>query len=301
MKRILFQFFYLFRQSLLHFRHRFLLHSMGLATIGLAFLIVVIFGILYQNLEGAAVQLGKKVSVTIFLREGFTSEDVQRLEADWRRWKEIDKIQHVSKEEALVQFKRELGDKASLLENLPENPLPAYFEISLKNPNPTPAQVKQLAGRFLDFPQVEEVHYGQGWTERFLDLLTWFRWGWIGLAIALCFACLLIIANTIRLSVFTRREEIEIMQLVGATRSFIRIPFLFEGVVLGMGGAAIALGLAWGLYQFVLMRFGVSWALALGFPQFSFLSVTYLLGLMALGAIVGCFGSFFSIGRFLKS
>lgn len=301
MKHLFFRFLYLFRQAFLDLKSQPLLHCVGMATIGLSFLILVFFAVVYQNLQGVASRWVEKIAIFVFLHDEVTPERAAELQGEWRRWPEVGDLRYISKAEALDQFKRELGDKASLLENLPRNPLPSYFEVSLKAENPDPKGVQRVARRISRFKEVEEVQYGQGWAERFLNVLNWLRWGGVALGIALSFACLLIIANTIRLSLFARRDEIDIMQLVGATDPFIRIPYLLEGVSLGVGGVGLAMGLAYLIYKISILQFGLSWTLVLGISHFSFLSFQYAIGFFALGAFVGCFGSFFSLNRFLKS
>jgi cell division transport system permease protein len=198
-------------------------------------------------------------------------------------------VEVVSKEEALRRFKRNFGELASAAQDLPENPLPASIEVRLQ-PNANPADVEALAGRMAKMAGVADVRYDRRWIQRLMDAVSLVRAGGLALAGVLIFAAALTVASVVRLALLARREEIHIMQLVGAPLAYIRGPFVVEGLIQGGVGAAVAVGLLWGAWLFIRSR--PAPAMAVGFDPSSivFLSAPVCAVLLAGGMAVGCIG-----------
>src|SRR5207237_10573145 len=148
-------------------------------------------------------------------------------------------VRYVDRTQALQRLRTELGDLGSALDGLPENPLPPSVEVTPAG-SPGPTEVRALAGRMGKLSHVVEVDYGREWLDRIEALGRAMRnFGTGALALVLA-AALLVVANTIRLAVYARRDEIEIMKLVGATDAYVRTPFLLEGMLQGLAGAMLA-------------------------------------------------------------
>lgn len=244
----------------------------------------------------------ERVDINVFISDSATVPQVEGLRSQLTALQdqgEVESFVYVSKDEALVKLRDRLNDP-SILEELPGNPLPASFEVK-----PTdPARSEQIIAQLQDSPAIDTelgISYGKETADRLLSVARFIQWAGLGLISILLVASVLLIGNTIRLSIFARRREVEVMKLVGATNWFIRWPFVIEGVICGLVGAALSVGLLWAV------KVGVvdTWiqdadsaltrdqATTIGFP---------VLGLILIvsGALVGALGSGITLRRFLK-
>jgi cell division transport system permease protein len=196
----------------------------------------------------------------------------------------------LSQDEALERFRASVGSGSALLDGLDINPLPASLEISLRDDRRSAEGMEAVANAIEGLAGVESLSSGRDWVEGYLRAVALVRGVGVGLGIILALATLLIVANTIRLGVFARRDELEILSLVGASRPFVQTPFLLEGLVQGAAGGAIALGLLYALFRLVLPGFEFGLELLVGtMPRF--FSSGEALILVAGGAGLGLFGS----------
>src|SRR5204862_8052707 len=164
---------------------------------------------------------------------------------------------------ALRRLRVDLGDMAGALDGLAQNPLPPSLEITPRVSLP-PATVRFLAAQMGTLPGVTEVDYGREWLDKLEALARGLRVFGAGALFTVLGAALLVVANTIRLAVYARRDEIEIMKLVGATDGYVRAPFLLEGALQGLLGAALALGAVVGVERWLLPRASQAFAFAAG-------------------------------------
>jgi cell division transport system permease protein len=244
----------------------------------------------------------ERVDINVFISDSATVPQVEGLRSQLTALQEqgeIESFVYVSKDEALVKLRERLND-TSILEDLPGNPLPASFEVKPTDPARSDAIIAQLQ----DSPAIDTelgISYGKEAADRLLSVARFIQWAGLGLISILLVASILLIGNTIRLSIFARRREVEVMKLVGATNWFIRWPFVIEGIICGLIGAALSVALLFAV------KVGVvdTWirdadsdltrdqATTIGFP---------LLGLIliASGALVGALGSGITLRRFLK-
>src|SRR3954454_20016539 len=189
----------------------------------------------------------------------------------------------------MQRLKKELGDLGAARDGLPENPLPPSLEV-VPAGSPGPAEVRGLAGRLGQMSHVVDVDYGREWLDRIEALGRAMRnFGSGALALVLA-AALLVVANTIRLAVYARRDEIEIMKLVGATNRYVRAPFLIEGALQGVLGAALAVGGIVAVQHWLLPRASQAFAFAAGVSAMHLLPL-HAAALLGAGALVGFFGS----------
>ncbi len=275
----------------------------GLASIGtiaVSFVIVGIFLVITGNLGAVVTEWKEQFQVTVFLDDGITAEQLALLKKRIESERAVTAMTYTSKEEALRQFKRELRGKEALLEGLGENPLPASFQLRIDEAYHTPEALRQLAAFLGRLEGVEDVQYGQEWVDRLTAIIRLLRLVGLGVGLALGFASLLIVSNTIRLAVYARAEEIEVMRLVGATKTHIRAPFLLEGLIQGALGAGLALLALYGAYRATLWQLRVSPGQILGMGVGSFLDPHWAAALILAGAVVGGAGSLISVGRFLR-
>lgn len=290
------QAFYFIVEALTSFRRNGLMTVAAVTTTVVALLAVGAAVVLGLNLSQLAGALESEVAVVAFLRDGMTPAEMARAQRAIAALPEALSVRFVSRSEALLRLRQRLGDTAAFDDLGTANPLPDSFEIQLTDP----LRTKALAASVADVPGVEEVTYGAQVTDRLLALTRGVRWFAALLILFLTSVALIVVANTIRLTVIARAREIEIMQLVGATRWFIQSPLLLEGMLEGTAAAAMATALLAGLYA--AGSTGVRSAL----PFLPLVPVAEALriaavGLCTAGVLVGATGSLIAVRRFVMS
>jgi len=238
-----------------------------------------------------------KVEVSVFLRNDITEGELDDLRSDLAGMQEIETFTYVSKDQAYEAFKKQFADQPELYEVLPKDSLPASFRIGLVDAS----QAEEVAARVDGSPGIDEVNFGGDIIRRLLQVNTLLRAVTLGMSAVLMVAAAALIANTIRLAIYARREEISIMKLVGATNWFIRIPFMFEGVFAALTGAIVSSIVVLGANELFFSKMG-DFLVFLG-PVFSFSAweiTKVLLILVGGGVAVGLFGSALALRRFLE-
>lgn len=273
----------------------------AIGTIAVSFLIVGIFLIITRNLGALLSEWKEQFQITVFLEDGITAEQLALLKKRIQSESAVKAMTYTSKEEALQNFRRELKGKESLLEGLGENPLPASFQIRVHESSQTPEELGKLSAFLSRLEGVEDVMYGQEWVDRLAAAVRILRLLGLSVGLALSLASVLIVSNTIRLAVYARADEIEIMRLVGATKMHIRAPFLLEGMIQGGLGAGLALLLLYGAYRATMWQLQQAPGPMLGMEVGSFLDTHWIAAMLLAGAVVGAFGSLISVGRFLRA
>lgn len=273
----------------------------SVATISVSFVIVGIFLIITGNLGALVADWKEQFQVTVFLEDNITGDQLALLRKRVQSERAVKSATYTSKAEALQQFKREMQGKESLLEGLGENPIPASLQLRVHEAYQTPEALKQLTASLSRLEGVEDVMYGQEWVDRLSSVIQVLRLLGLSVGLALGLASLLIVSNTIRLAVYARAEEIEVMRLVGASRLHIRIPFVLEGVIQGTLGAVVALLLLLGAYRATLWQIQMTPGQIFGIGVGSFLAPEWVVLMVVVGAGVGAFGSLISVGRFLRA
>lgn len=291
---------FFFRQALAALLRSFGVTALAVGTIGVALAVLATFVIIVANLDRVADQLGRDVEISAYLKRGLTLAEGEALAAQAKAWAEVEVARYLPSELAMEEFKASLGEDGVLLEGLPPDVLPASLEITL-HPHPwTGTEVQAIGARLKGLSGVEDVRYGQEELDRVNALLSFARVGTLVLGFALCLATILIVSNTIRLTVYARRDEIDIMSLVGATNAFVRAPFVLEGAIQGLlgGGLAVASlvvlenGLRVGLER------GLSYAY--GPIELSVVPLELYIYLLILGLVLGLVGSLLAVGKFLR-
>lgn len=248
------------------------------------------------HVEGIIRNVGQDVAITAFFPEDMSQEQIDEIVSSVESYPEVNESSYVSNEEALERFRETFADQPDIVNSINSDVLPASIEIQLNNSSDSSAVADKLqAEGFKD----DEIRYPQQTVDRLNQVTGYVIWALRGATALFFTASVLLIFNTIRLSIFARRKEIEVMKLVGASDSFVRTPFVLEGLVQGLIGAAIAaLAVVW------LNSIFVGWAQEyLPFVPVASGAVNtliVLLVLLAVGALVGIAGSFFSVRRFLK-
>ncbi len=264
--------------------------SLAVLTIAIVLVLVGSASLLVGNMTGILDDFGAELQLTAYL-EASTSEEEQRLLAERvAAAPGVDHVEVVTKKQALQRFERIAGGP-ELLAGLDENPLPASLEIHLRPEARTAEAIGILESALDGLPGIEELAQGQEWIEGYSRAVALVRTGALGISIVLGMAALLIVANTIRLAIYARRDELEILALVGASRTFVRVPFMLEGTLQGLLGGLIALLVVYGAYEMLLpqVRFGLE--LVVGRAELRFFSTAEAVRLVASGAGLGLLGS----------
>ncbi|MEJ2731562.1 MAG: permease-like cell division protein FtsX, partial [Deltaproteobacteria bacterium] len=211
----------------------------------------------------------------------------------------VESVRFVSKEEAFKQLKAQMKRQASLFDNLAENPLPDAFEIRMNAATQTWDKVEFLAAEIEALDEVEEVEYGQRWLSRYTKIFNLFKLTGYAMCGIFFMAAVFIVANTIRLVIYSRKDEIEIMRLVGAAERFIKIPFYFQGLLQGALGAGIGLAVLFFGYLVIVSNIEKGWFS--GNFQIRFLPPLVSGAIILVSMLVGWFGSYFSLKQYLKA
>ena len=208
-----------------------------------------VFLLVYVNLRAAAGWLQDDIKIMVYLDERLTSDSVAEVERQLRGDRAVASLLFISKEQALGEFKAQFPSESHLLEGLGQNPLPASFVVALSPFFRSPDVVKRWAERVRQVSGVSKVDYNQDWIDALATVIRSIELVAIGIGVILSAAAVTIIANTIRLTLFARRDEIAILRLIGATTSFIRIPYLLEGAALGALGSTLSLVMLKVMYE----------------------------------------------------
>jgi len=241
-----------------------------------------------------------KIEVIAYLKRKTPAHEVETLLNTIRQMGGVESVKYISSSDAMAFMEARLGGQKNLLEGIQPTVLPPSLEVQLRKEYRNAMRIGEVVSQLRQLPQIEEIQYGQEWVEMFsslvhiLRLTQWFLGGLLLVAMAF------IISNTLQLTISSRQEEIEIMQLVGASPSFVRIPFYVEGMIQGFLGAGLALLILFGLQRIVLLYLPLSmkdWFIKI---PILFLPFNTLVGIIVGGMVLGFLGSFMASMRFLK-
>jgi len=292
---------YFLRKAYRDIRRNFLVNSVSTIIIVFSLLIFSIFLVVSVNLNRLLVNWKGKIQVICYVKNDLSPNELQNMKRRIRELGEVRSINYVSKSDAMLLFKRFFHNQDGIVEGLDKDILPASFEIHLKEKSHGGWRIDEFVKKLSQFEGVADIQYGREWITRLSTIVHLLRWGQLIVGGILFLAISFIISNTIKLSIYSRKEEIEIMKLVGATNGFIKIPFLVEGFFQGVFGAALSLGLLYLLYQSFLWRSGPFVRASLGPIDFSFLPWSSIGGILLVGISLGLAGSYLSLARFLKA
>jgi len=270
----------------------------AVGTTAFTFACVGVFLLLYVNLRTMASSLEQDIQVMVYLQDDLTEQARNDIEQQLKVDRAIGSLTFVSKERALADFQAQFPSESRLLQGLGQNPLPASFVVTLVAESRSSDAMRRWANRTQLIPGVSQVQYSQEWVEALAGIVRYIELAAIIVGVILSAASVTIIANTIRLALYSRREEIEILGLIGASTTFIRVPYLLEGAALGLCGSALSLVIL--KAGFELFRHQIHSATRfLGVDALlTFFSFDMCLVLMLVGLFLGCAGSFLSLLRF---
>lgn len=283
--------------NLWHFKAR---HAISLAIICLSFVILGAFLCLSNNLRERARAMAQNLAVVFYFNESLPAAERLPVEEEIRRSPLVGGVRVVPADEAFARFLADFPDLKEIVSNLGANPFPASIEVSLKNPETPADAILGFIGQIKRYPAVRDVQFNRDWADKIASL------GRLATAIGAFFggilvlAAFFIISNVIKLIVIARRSEIEILRLVGATNTFIRIPFLLEGTILGAAGGLLSIGLVFLLVRLFPAAAGNTLGALRELVGLRFLTLFQSGAIVVGGGFVGVLGSLSSLSRFLR-
>jgi cell division transport system permease protein len=284
---------YTLQESFSGFTRTKLSSTISIITICISLLLLGVFAIITVHASRFIESIRNKVELEAFLQEPITAEEISDLARNITTFGGVEKVVFISKEEAAQIFKQEFGEDIYTV--LDFNPLPPSFKISLRQEFRTAGSARGLYEQLKVLKGIESVVYRRALLELMDQRAAVFNKATLGLGILISLSAILLVSNTIRLAIYAKRKLIRTMELVGATRMFIRLPFLLEGTVQGIIGGLLAAGILYGVIEYAIRwiapEFGESAAMTPGF---------YVLVLAAGGAL-GLVGSAISVIRFIHT
>ncbi len=289
--------FYFIAEAFRGLRANSLVNVLAVGTISMAMLIVGFFLIVFFNLQGAMNAMGDRLEMSVYLKNGLTVNERDFILHRIKIEPGVKKVSYLARDEALARFKKELKGQDSLIQGLGENPLPDSYEVVFERQAVESGRVAALAAKITGYRGVEDVSYGKEGAELLAGLYKVTTYGGSALAILLSVSVVFIISNSVRLALYSRGQEIELMQWIGATKGFIQGPFLIEGMMLAMLGSALAVGILAGMYYTLPQELVVLLSRPNGLDFLPMAVVAYMI---IGGGLLGLGGGLVSVNRFLE-
>ena len=293
-------FAYTLKQSFLQFGRNLNMSIISIFVITCMMLILSLFFILLINVNTAAETIkGDYDSIEIFLLEDTSKEDAEAMAADMKKQEGVSDAYYKTKEQAMAEFRDRWGENGYLLDSLKDNPLPNSVVIMISDLEKADA----LAAYAAEYEGIEDVKYYKSTVDKLLQATKFIQITAIVIMIFLIIISIIVVSNTIKLTVFNRAEEISIMKYVGATNWFIRGPFLIEGIIIGIISAGISLGITYLAYDRLVEFIGDQVYRILSMPMVpvGFMVCNFAFIFLALGISIGSCGSIISMRRFLDA
>jgi len=285
---------YFFSETIQNLRRNILMTVAAISTVAISLLLLGGVQILGMTVNKMTDDWEAKVEVSAFFLKNAQPNEIEALGAELAQMKEVEDLDFVSQEQAYEEFKRDWPD---LVGPLPKDALPASYRIKLYDAG----DAEEVAARIVGAPGIDEVDFGGTVIKKLLQVNSLLRTITLVMSIILMSAAAALIANTIRLAIYARRDEIGIMKLVGATNWFIRIPFMLEGLFAALVGAFVSIGIVLAANWLLFSRIGTALPFLENVFTFSageLTSVTLIL--VGVGALVGLAGSSMALRRFLE-
>ena len=269
------------------------INLLSMLTIAMGLLVVTLVVSSLYNVNLFARKLPEKFFIVAYLKEGLTEKETQNIMSSIKGRGSIDKAKYISKAEALKELKTLLKDADYVLEGLDENPLPASIEIRMKKEAVGPEAVKSFADSLRKIEGIDDVQYGEKFLLSLHSMKTGVETIGLILTVVMISGIVFICYSTVKILFYRRKDEIETLKLLGATRGFIRTPFVIEGGVIGAVGGIISAIIAAAFYFSVFYKLSATVPVirAVVFPTELFLS------LPVVGLFLGITGSLIAMGR----
>ncbi len=278
------------RQAMAGFRRTPLLGGLSIGAIGFSLVILGLFGLAAHNLGGAIGDVERRVEVVGYLLDDASQEQIGAARREMASHPAVSEVYHVTKDEALANARRDLVEFSSLYQDLHVNPLPASLHLRLREGFRSPESVAEVAGELGAYPFIEEARFGGEWVEQLFALRQIATGAALALGGMFALVAVLLIVTSMRLAIRAHREEIRIMQIVGASEAYIQRPFLYEGAMTGLVGGLVALGLTRLAYAVLRDRFA-------SFDSILWLPESWIVAGVLAASALGLLAALFSVHR----
>lgn len=284
-------FSYIVKEGFAGFRRAKLAAAGSIITITISLLLLGLFFVVSTNTSRLVESIRQKVELEAFLEEPISRQRINEIQRQLEAIEGIERVQFISKEEAAKIFKVEFGEDINNV--LDFNPLPPSFKIFLKDGYRTPNKAEEVHRKVIEINGIENIAYRKELLE-FLDQRVKMLYS-IGLAIGILLgiSAVFLVSNTIRLTIYAKRKSVQAMKLVGASRWFVRAPFIIEGILQGFVGGIIA-----SLIIYYLLSVSAD-LISNELVQFFHIDFTFYISVVSVGIILGFFGSAISVRRFI--
>ena len=286
------QFRYAIKEGFSGFKRAKLSMFAAIFTICVSLLLLSFFTILFLNANNVVNSLREKVEMEAFLNEQLSSDQITEVKGMVEMLDGVRSVRYISKAEAAEIFKQEFGEDVYKVLNF--NPLPASLKIYLKDGYKTAKHAEVISRQVKSIKGIDDVIYRKQLLEMLDQRAMIFLWITLGVGVFITISSIILVANTIRLAIYAKRKIIQTMKLIGATRNFIRTPFLLEGFLQGLLGGAIAAIVVFGLFSYL-----ENW-LTLPLSEFARVQPYYYAVIIGIGCVLGLLGSMISVRRFIS-
>ena len=254
-----------------------------------------------ENLQNLLKKWGDQIQINAYLDKDLGAAEVSLLRDKIQNFSEVEHVRHISRQQAWKDFQAALGAQSNVLEGLPEDVLPASFEIFIKPAYRDGPIVEAFANRLRKEKGFTTVEYPQEWVDR-LSLMVlavrWLMWALTGILFVTVF---FIVRSTVRLAILARKDEIKVMRWIGAPEQLIQAPFVVEGMLQGLVGAGLSVLGLWFLMRFLRDQTPASIGLFGSLDRLQFIDWGSIALILAIGSLLGASGSVFSLRRFMRT
>ena len=288
----------IYRRAFADLKLNFTTQLMTTLVVTLSILLLLSFAMFSYNLKQFTEQLGSRLGIVVYLKKNISQEQIPNLYRRISALNGIEAVNYTSSEEAFRKLEKYLADERQVLEGVDPGFLPPSFEIKINRAVFNIERIRQVAVELSRWNEVSKVQYGEEWIDRLEIFSSITQKAVLGSGILLLVTAAFVVANTIKLTVYARQEELEILRLVGATNAFIAGPFLVEALLQGLAGSVLATGIIYGVYhylQLVMQKHPLFRAV-----DILFLPPVYILAIIAGSILVCVTGTAISLHRFLR-
>lgn len=293
---------YFLKESTSSMRRNMALTAAAIMVTSLSLILLGIVSMLVHTGNGIAADMKQKVDeIRVFLRDDITAEEVESMTTFIQKMDEVKSVRYITKDEAMKEYQEMFKDDDAMIKEIEGNPLPASFRIRMKDPKFNNTVAKRLESRSevsVDSTGAKEIKNEKDVVGKVIRVTGYIQNIGFVVVIAFGIVAVALVSITIRMAIYSRRKEIGIMKLVGATNWFIRWPFMLEGVIEGFGGAIVAIIITVLMQSALIQKFGS----AVGIEDLVTGGYTTLLAflLILIGMIIGAVGSAFALRRFIE-
>lgn len=289
---------YFFSEAFQTIRNNLVTTSVTITTIAISLAVCGLFAGIFINLNNILGSMGSQIQVVAYMKDGLSDDAILNVKRDIAAMPEVDDLEYISKERAFSIFKNDVKGQKGILEGLDASPFPASFEVKVKKAYRNTAGMNGLVSKLKIIHGIEDVQYGREWVDKLFAFVRFIEMFALVIGSFILLATIFIVSNTIRLAIYARREEIEIMGLLGATNIFIKTPFLIEGIIEGCLGAIIAVGILYLTNLILVMKTPPLFISAIAMP---FSISHFFLGFIVVGITLGLLGSSIALRKFVKN